>query len=385
MNSGRLNFGIFMAPFHPVGENPTLALQRDLELIEWLDHLGFDEAWIGEHHSAGWEIISSPEVFIGVAAERTRHIRLGTGVVSLPYHNPYMTAERMTLLDHLTRGRVMLGVGPGALYTDSHQLGLEPTRQREMMDEALGVILRLLTEDEPFTFENDWIRLRDARLQLRPYQQPHMPVFVASQVSPAGMQAAGKYGVGALSLGTAMGGVATIPGQWAIAEAEAAKHGKTIDRRNWRLMLPIYIAEDREEAFADIAKKGREWAEEYFAKTLGRPMAMQGDDDIAAWKATVADGGAIIGTPEDAIAAIERLDELSGGFGGVLGLAHEWAPREKIHRSYELLARYVIPRFQGTLTGLEKANAWARERATEMFGRETAAIQAAFAKHAGGR
>src|SRR5581483_11112488 len=122
----RLRFGIFLAPFHPFGENPTLALERDLELIEWLDRLGYDEAWIGEHHSAGWETIASPELFIGVASQRTRHIRLGTGVVSLPYHHPLMVANRMVLLDHLTRGRVLFGVGPGALASDALMLGIDP-------------------------------------------------------------------------------------------------------------------------------------------------------------------------------------------------------------------------------------------------------------------
>src|SRR5438309_6576298 len=116
----RMKFGIFMAPFHRINENPTLALERDLELVQWLDTLGFDEVWVGEHHSAGWETISCPEIFIGIAADRTRHIKLGTGVISLPYHHPFMVANRMVLLDHLTRGRVMLGVGPGALVTDSH-------------------------------------------------------------------------------------------------------------------------------------------------------------------------------------------------------------------------------------------------------------------------
>ena len=110
--TGRLRFGIFLAPFHPVGQNPTLALERDLQLIEHLDALGLDEAWFGEHHSAGYEIIASPEVFIAAVAQRTKHIRLGTGVSSLPYHQPFMLADRMVLLDHLTRGRVMLGVGP---------------------------------------------------------------------------------------------------------------------------------------------------------------------------------------------------------------------------------------------------------------------------------
>src|SRR5437868_12676861 len=181
----RLKFGIFMGPFHPLGENPTLALDRDLELIQWLDQLGFDEAWVGEHHSAGWETISAPEVFLAFAAERTRHIKLGTGVVSLPYHHPMLVAERLVLLDNLTRGRVLFGVGPGALVTDALMFGVDPSRTRRMMDEALEVIVRLFTETEPITVESDWFSLRNAVLQVRPYSQPHMPLAVASIQSPA--------------------------------------------------------------------------------------------------------------------------------------------------------------------------------------------------------
>ena len=136
-----MRFGTFIAPFHRLGEHPTAALERDMQLLEHLDALGFDEAWIGEHHSAGWEIIASPEVFIAAAAMRTRHIRLGTGVVSLPYHHPFMVADRIVLLDHLTRGRVMLGVGPGALPSDAAMLGIEATDQRDRIDEALPVAL----------------------------------------------------------------------------------------------------------------------------------------------------------------------------------------------------------------------------------------------------
>ena len=180
-------FGVFMAPFHRVGENPTLALERDLEMLEWLDALGYDEAWIGEHHSGGWETIASPEVFIAAAAGRTGRIRLGTGVVSLPYHNPYMVANRMVLLDHLTRGRVMLGVGPGSLASDAYMFCIDPERQREMMDESLGVIIKLFEGEEPVTCETDWFQLREASLQLRPFQKPYLPVAVASVQSPAGV------------------------------------------------------------------------------------------------------------------------------------------------------------------------------------------------------
>ena len=87
-----MKFGIFLPPYHALNENPAAALDRDLALLAHLDWLGFDEAWIGEHHSGGFEIIASPELFIANAAERTRRIRLGTGVVSLPYHHPLMVA-----------------------------------------------------------------------------------------------------------------------------------------------------------------------------------------------------------------------------------------------------------------------------------------------------
>ena len=196
----RMKFGIFLAPFHRLGENPTLAIERDLELVQWLDTLGFDEAWIGEHHSAGWETIASPEIFIGIAAERTRHIKLGTGVISLPYHHPLMVANRMVLLDHMTRGRVMMGVGPGALVSDAYMLGIEPTTQREKMDESLGVIVRLLTETQPISYESSWFELHDAVLHLQPYQRPHMPIGSGSCPvalgSCLGRQAWGRDAVG---------------------------------------------------------------------------------------------------------------------------------------------------------------------------------------------
>src|SRR5919198_5780920 len=173
-----MRFGIFLAPFHRADENPTLALERDLELIEALDRFGYDEAWIGEHHSAGAELVASPEVFIATAAERTKHIRLGTGVSSLPYHHPLLLADRMVLLDHLTRGRTMMGVGPGALPSDAHMMGIDTMRQRDMMEESLEAIIALLTTDEPVNRETDWFTLKDARLHLRPYTQPRFEIAV---------------------------------------------------------------------------------------------------------------------------------------------------------------------------------------------------------------
>ena len=249
-----MTFGIFLAPFHRVGENPTLALERDLELLEWLDALGYDEAWIGEHHSGGWETIASPEVFIATAAGRTSRLRLGTGVVSLPYHNPYMVANRMVLLDHLTRGRVMLGVGPGSLASDAYMFCIDPERQREMMDESLGVIIKLFEGEEPVTCETDWFQLREASLQLRPFQKPYLPVAVASVQSPAGVFVAGKHGADVLSLSVPRSMIrqTTLKDQWDIAEESAREHGKEVRRSGWRLSVPVHLAATREEAFEQV-------------------------------------------------------------------------------------------------------------------------------------
>ncbi len=381
----RMNFGVFMAPFHRIGDNPTYALRRDLELIEFLDHLSYDEAWIGEHHSAGYEIIPSPEVFIAAAAERTRHIRLGTGVCSLPYHHPLILADRMILLDHLTLGRAMFGVGPGALPSDAFMMGIDPLRQREMMDEALEAILALFRADEPVTRERGWFTLRDARLHMRPYTRPHMEMAVAAQVSPAGARAAGKYGLGLLSLGaTTAGGFDVLGSQWAVAEEMAAEHGKTVERARWRLVGPMHIAPTMDQARADVAFGLPAWVD-YFQRVAALPLvgdATELGDMIDAMNQT---GLAVIGTPDDAAAQIERLWEKSGGFGTYLFMAHDWADREATLRSYELFARFVMPRFQGTLPRLARSRDWAAENRGTFIGRAVEAIGKAIQDHAAER
>ncbi len=360
----RMKFGIFLGPFHRVGENPTLAIDRDLELVEWLDHLGYDEAWIGEHHSAGWEIISSPEIFMGVAADRTRHIKLGTGVISLPYHHPMMVANRMVQLDHMTHGRVMLGVGPGALPGDAYMMGIPHETQRERMDESLGVILRLFTESEPITYKSDWFELKEAMIQLRPYQKPYMPIAVASVQTPAGVTLAGKYGAAVLTITVPRdpsAGPSDLQGLWKIAEESAEEHGQTVNRDDWRLVLPVHLAESRQEALDDARLGSGRYLREYSEGTNGRKSVFDGPLEKVIDQ-MVDTGSWIVGTPDDCIEAIHRLGEQSGGFGGFLVQTVDWAPREKMLRSYELLARYVMPQFQGSVISTAASNRWAAER-----------------------
>jgi limonene 1,2-monooxygenase len=378
--SNRMRFGVFLAPFHRLGEHPTVALERDMRLVEHLDVLGFDEVWVGEHHSAGWEIISSPEVFLAAAAMRTRRIRLGTGVVSLPYHNPLMVADRIVLVDHLSRGRAMLGVGPGALPSDASMMGIDAARQRDMMDEALGVILRLL-DGETVTHDAGWFKLHEARLQLSACQE-RIPVAVASTFSPAGMKTAGRYGVGVLSLGTFVpGGLVNAAEQWKIAEIYASDQGKTFDRDTWNIVLPAYIAPTREQAQTEAAEHIRGWVD-YFGYAMGRPLPIPADaTDLQVVEFLTKAGVAIIGTPEDAVDAIHAMIELSGGFGGLLFLAHEWTSSENINRSYELLARYVIPEFTGATKRLRASMDWVHRNYGQIESRAASAFTTAVADH----
>ena len=379
--SDHLKFGIFLAPFHPVGQNPTLALERDLQLIEHLDALGFDEAWFGEHHSAGYEIIASPEVFIAAAAQRTRTIRLGTGVSSLPYHHPFMLADRLVLLDHLTRGRLMIGVGPGALPSDAFMMGIDPARQRDMMEESLEAILLLLAGEEPVTMETDWFTLVQARLQLRPYQRPYPEVAVAAQVSPAGPRAAGRFGCSLLSIGaTSAGGFDILGHHWDVVEERAAEFGTTVDRSKWRLVGPMHIADTKEQAIADVEFGLAQWVD-YFQRVAALPLAPDTANHETLVDALNASGFAVIGTVEDAVNQVERLRKQSNGFGTFLLMGHEWADTGPTRHSYELIARYVAPEFQGSAQSLTASRDWAAESRPEFIGAAGAAVMSAIQKH----
>lgn len=357
MTAGRLRFGMFLPPYHARKENPSLALHRDLWLVEHIDRLGYDEVWVGEHHSAAFETIGAPEMFIATAAERTRHIRLGTGVVSLGYHSPLMVAERINYLDHITRGRVMFGVGPGALPSDGAMMGIAPEELRPRMEAALAAIVPLL-RGEVVNAETDWFTLREARLQMVPYSRPHVEMAVTSMGSTSGAVSAGRYGMGILQFQSiGLYPMTTLPDIWALVQQTAKENGQTVDRSQWRLVLQMHIAESREQAIRDCRFGFAPWVE-YFRQISSLPVPPPEVTGDALPQAFVDAGTAVIGTPDDAIAAIERHLADTGGFGCVMLLAHNWANSRATADSYELFARYVMPHFQGLNVNREASIEW---------------------------
>jgi len=347
-----VRFGVFLAPFHPINENPTLFFERDLELITHFDRLGYEEVWIGEHHSGAFETIGAPEVMIAAAAQRTRWIKLGAGVKSLPFYNPFLVADTMVQLDHMTRGRTLFGVGPGALPSDLSQLGIDPRHARRMLDEALDVVMDLLA-GKRVTKETDWFRVKDAKLQHSCFTKPRMEMAVTSIRSPAGAMAAGKHGLGLLSLGGVSDqALAAYRQNWQVCEETAKLHTQTVDRRNFRVAIQMHLADTRERARADVAYGLEAWAR-YAQDVLSVSPVPREVTDIFGY--LTENKRAVIGTPDDAIAAIERAQDGAGGFGVVLLMAHDWADWEATNRSYELFARYVIPRFQNRLAARQES------------------------------
>ena len=384
-----MRFGIFLPPHHvPVGQNPTYSLQRDVELVQLLDRMGFDEAWFGEHHSCGVEPIGDPAVFIAHTAQVTRNIKLGAGVLSLPYHNPFLVADRFVLLDHLTRGRVILGVGPGALATDQLMLGLDPADARAALETDVDVLMHLLRSDEPISIDTGRYKLVDARLQLDCFSSPHFEVATAAIISPSGPRLVGKHGLGMISIGATMSeaGFDALAMHWDVVEERAAEFGQQTDRDAWRLVGPMHIADTRDQAIKDVAHGIDAWFD-YLQHTASAPqLGVEGKTTKERIDFVMSSGMGVIGTVDDAVDQIERLVEQSnGGFGCYLMFAHNWAPWEATQHHYHLFANHVIPVFKGTTRRLLANEAWTRAVRDPLAARQMNAINAWTEKHAADR
>ena len=366
-----MRFGYFLMPCHGPRSNLTLAYEEDLRLAERAEDLGFSELWVGEHHSGGWEFIPSPEIFIAAAAQRTKRLRFGTGVISLPYHHPFLVAERMAFLDHLTHGRLLMGVGPGALPPDVKMFGLELTEMRPMMDEALEIILRLYREDGPLSHAGKYWRLDDVVLQIRPYQQPHMPLSVASIGTPHSLELAARNGLrvisAAISPESDPDGLAK---QWRFVEAAARDAGREANREDWSVQAVVYLADTRQQALDDI----RAGAERHLADYWYHVGVRAGFEDYSAapgekidLERVIRTRGWIIGDPDDCVRQVNALIAASGGFGGLILTVLDWTSREKWQHCQDLFARYVMPELQGTNRGLKSS--WEKMKADAAAGR----------------
>ena len=350
-----MRFGVFVTPNHRPDDDPTLALERDLKLVEHLEELGYDEAWFGEHHGSGWQYIASPETFIAAASQRTTRIKLATGVAGLSFHHPLMLADRIMMLNHLTRGRVIFGTGPGGPQIDAPMMGLDPECLKRRHAEALEAIVALFTSEEPIDRETDWFKISQGRLQLRPYRDQPIEIVVSAMASKAGPTLAGEHGLSMLSLGSiANNGAERILSIWETAEENAAQHGKTVSRQGLRLAGPrMHLAPTDEEARRDVAF-GLPQAVEHMYSVGARHVSPDDDLDTTIDKLN-ASGSVIIGTPERARAHLDELRQAVGDFGCYVIPTQDWADSAATARSYELFARFVMPHGSRQTASLQRA------------------------------
>lgn len=362
-------FGCFISPLHPPGTDPYQLLQDDLRLAERLDVLGFDELWVGEHHTGGWATLSTPELFIAAAAQRTSRLKFATGVLSLPYHHPFLAAERVAMLDHLTSGRFVLGAGSGAYVSDMHVLGIDPSTSRTRLAESLECVQQLLA-GETVTTRTDWFEVNEGRIQLRPFREA-IEIVVASAATPFSMELAGRLGInamshvappwGALRAGQSLG-IERLPGQWTHLE-NAAAH--PVDRQDWRLVVPVHVSSSLEQARTELLPGWMFQRTELYGRTLGVPFPSAAMAHEKALSYTIEQGGIIAGSPEDCVRAVTELAERVGGFGSLLISLQDWAEAPVRARSLDLFAREVAPVLRGALSGVSASRAWVGEKSGE--------------------
>lgn len=363
-----IEFGAFIPPFYTPEQNPTVVIDEEIEFIKFLEKKGFSEAWIGEHHSGGHELISSPEIFIATAATHTSHIKLGTGVISLAYHHPLLVADRMVLLDHLTKGRVMLGVGPGALVADAYMMGIDPLNSRDIMSESLGVIHKLL-KGETVTFHNDTFTLKEAKLHLMPWSKSGIEIAVAGVNSDAGPSLAGLWRSSLISAGN----LKKVKHHWDVYANSCPGNYDPCLRKKWRIASPLFLAETKDIAIEKTRVGLIPWLK-YFQNATTLKLIDNSTKHEEAVEIVNKSGFGVIGTYQEARLFIEKLFEVSGGFGKFLATKHSWANNEDIINSYKIISEKLIPYFSSMTVAQQISSNWLNEKSDEFISKMNTAI-----------
>lgn len=356
-----MELGYFTMPLHPAGSELAKTLEDDLQQLIVLDTLGYSEAWLGEHFTAGWENNPAPDLLIAKASALTGSIRLGTGVSCLPNHDPFVLAHRIAVLDNLLGGRFMWGVGAGSFIGDFAAFDIDPRsgEQRTLTTESIEFILDLWDNPKPGVYGNGRWKFRVPEpepdiglgLHVKPLQKPHPPIAVAGISESSGTLAlAGERGWIPMSINFVT--PETLRTHWRSVAEGAARAHRVPERSAWRVARDIYVAETTAEARSEVMEGtlARDFTD-YFFKLVPR---IRGSLDLFKVDKSIPDSAVdpeymmenmwIVGDPVEVAARIRELHRYLGGFGVLLVMGHEWEPREQWERSMRLMAEEVMPR-----------------------------------------
>lgn len=351
-----MKLGMFGQAYHPPGRSPYDCQEWDLMVIRWLDELGYEEAWFGEHHTLPWEPNPAPDLLIAQAFRETKRIRLGTGGVCLPYHNPAVVANRIAWLDQISQGRLNFGVAAGSVPADWKLLGIKGDETRDMTRESLEIIQKIWSGKRPFVYEGKYWRIEVEEpnmplfnAHILPFQKPYPPIGV-SGISPNSptLKIAGTMGFLPMSLNAEMG---SLRSQWDSYAEAAEKAGRTPKRSDWRVCKEVIVAETDAEA-EKIAVEGSlgTYATEYLARMAkvfdqlrGLPARNTSDERLT--PQFMARHNWIVGSPDTVREKIEAYQHASGGFGTLLIFACDYSEQPEAWRtSLQLLAEEVAPK-----------------------------------------
>lgn len=356
-----MQLGYFTMPSHPPERPLRAGHEWDLQVMRWLDELGYTEAWVGEHHCSPWEPNSAPDLLLAQAFAQTRNIRLGPGGFLLPYHHPAELANRVATLDHISGGRLNFGVAASGLPSDWQMFKVDGMSgvNRDMTREALDLILKLWSSPEPFEYNGKYWQVelpapsfQLLRPHLKPLQQPHPPIAVAGLSKGSDtLKLAGERGFIPMSLNLNPGYVAS---HWESVEIGAARSGRTPDRRDWRIVREVFVAETNELAWKGavggmMGRTSSEYLLPLFSQ-FGFRAYMKHHADVPDSDVTteyLARHNWVVGSPATVAERLEQIHEELGGFGTLLVLGYDYADApEAWQQSLTLLANEVMPRLQ---------------------------------------
>ena len=349
-----MRFGLFVMPEPFPWSNWTLSYDLKLEEIALADRLGYDEVWVGEHHTGAYENIPAPDIFIAKASAVTRRIGLGTGTINLPYHDPFMVAERLAFLDHLTHGRLIYGFGGGGLVSDKRFFQLDPAEGSPRLLEALEIIETLFGTTDYVNYDGKFWNVDHKRIQVRPYQE-HPQFAIAGMSGTHNFALCGGRGYSALSIYFTPVTITDNPGMpdlraqgQALADAaSAAGRDPVAARADWRICREVYVSDSKNAAMAEIRESLKQSYDYLFKVGLAPLMktsANMADSDIT-FDWMVENIPWIIGSPAECVNQIREMHEEVGGFGTLLFNSREWVTTDRWNRSLEMFARFVAPHF----------------------------------------
>jgi len=354
-----MQLGYFAMPSHPPERGLKAGHDWDLQTLRWLDELGYEEAWIGEHHTSIWEPHPAPDLLIAQALLQTKRIRIGPGGFLLPYHHPAELANRLAMLDHLSEGRLNFGVAASGLPSDwamFHVDGMGGVN-REMTREALEIILRLWSDEPHFDYDGQFWKVAKPQTMfgflhphLRPLQLPHPPIGVAGLSKNSDtLKLAGEHGYLPMSLNL---NPAYVASHWDAVEAGAKKGGRVANRNDWRMVREVFVAETDEEAWRlSVGGMMGRMMREYFLPLLeqfGFKEYLKHSPEVPDSDVTVeycAKHNWLIGSPKTVAERLEQVYAEVGGFGSLLVFGFDYSENPQAwHNSLRLLSQEVLPR-----------------------------------------